>query len=208
MKKILSILLIASVFLTMGQICYADDTGIMIIGGNDGEAQTVNLDDFKVGDTAEIDGYGEVCLSFTDWCNRIGKYSSSTYYYYGWGGEDYYEADSEAKYLLLWVHILNTGKASHDFYKDFNEIICTYDDEYQFGGWVRQFVEIKDNGESMLVLNNTEGSTPVGMLYSSNYGVVITLPLAVYNGVTKEGKPLTVSFKLGENEFTYIWRDR
>lgn len=208
MKKILSMLLIASIFLITGQVCYADDTGIMIIGGNEGEAETVSLDDFKIGDIAEIEGYGEVGLNTAYWTDSLPRYNTSTRYGFNdWIGLDYYESGPETKYLRLWLDVLNTSMTSHDFCKDFDKIICTYDDKYQFGGWVRQHDVIEDGKHSLFVLNNKEGGTPVGVMYRGEYSVVITLPRDVYTRVTEEGKPLTVTFNLGENEFTYIWRD-
>ena len=210
MKKIFSVLLVLSMLL-IASVALAEDTGIQIIGGPEAEAEVVSLDDFKVGDIAEIAGYGEVTLNSAYWVSSLPKYDSVTYYS-DWDGKwwesAFYESGDEAIYLRLVFDILNTQKESYNFYDDFSEIICTYDDEYQFGGWVRQHIIIEDSGKQLHTLSASDVGWPIGMMYRGQYSVVVTLPLDVYTRVMEQDKPLTVSFKLGENEFTYIWREK
>ena len=189
MKKIFSILLVLFMLLT-ASAALAEDIGIQIIGGPEAEQETVCLDDFKVGDTAVIDGYGEIGFVNARWTDFINGQ-----------GQNSYNAQKGAIYLQLQFDILNTHRGQYNYYDDFSEIICTYDSDYQFGGWLREHV---NNSEDVLLWEE-EGS-PVDMMYRGKYSVVVTLPMDVYTRVTEEGKPLTVSFKLGENEFTYIWR--
>ena len=137
MKKLISMILVLLIFLTVS-VALAEDTGIQIIGGPETEAAVVSLDDFKVGDTVKIEGYGEVTLTASSWANRIEKYDEdnwvTTYKGWNWGGVQYYDAGTEAIYLRLQLDILNTQKEPFNYYDGFADIICTYDNEYQFGG--------------------------------------------------------------------------
>lgn len=113
MKELISMILVLLIFLTVS-VALAEDTGIQIIGGPETEAAVVSLDDFKVGDTVKIEGYGEVTLTASSWANRIEKYDEdnwvTTYKGWNWGGVQYYDAGTEAIYLRLQLDILNTQK--------------------------------------------------------------------------------------------------
>lgn len=79
----------------------ASDTGIMIIGGPDSTASdAVDLDDMKVNQTVDIDGFGEVTIVKADWADQIGANR-------GWHT---FSSGAEAEYLYIDVRILNTQK--------------------------------------------------------------------------------------------------
>ena len=121
-----------------------------------------------------------------------------------WENATIYEPDLDAKFLQMEFDILNTQKEPFNFSEDFSDIICTYDDEYQFGGWVRELVVMPDESEA---LSDKADGSPVNIMYRREYSIVVTLPTDVCSRVRKQGKPLTVSFMLGDSEFTYIWRE-
>lgn len=212
MKTFILTLMVMVMLLGMGANCLADDTGIMIIGGPEVEAEVVSLDDFKVGDVVDIEGYCEIELTNVTWNGVLLKYDKDMYFdtWSGyWEKLELYDPGDDAKYFRLRFNILNTQKEAHDFCEDFQDIVCTYDEEYQFGGWVRQNTTIKSEGRVLEhVLYPSGGGYPIGSMYRGEYSVVVTLPYDVYERVTERGKPLSVNFKLGENEITYIWRER
>lgn len=188
MKKIIALLL---TLLVVGSCmaALAEDTGIQIIGGNDKPAEAVNLDNMKVGETAKIEGFGEVTITFADWRNSI---KTSVW-------NDYWNSGSEAEYLYLKIRILNTQKKAQNYLNMFGDVVCEFDDGFQFAGWYRQREEDTDDGN--LYKSSTDGYD-ISPLYAGQYGVIVTLP----NYVVDSKAPLSVTFKIGENEFTYHHR--
>jgi len=210
MKRIVSWMIVLMIF--AGMYAFADDTGIQLIGGPESEAEVVNLEDFKVGETAKIDGFGEVTFSAAEWCGKINKYDRETVFLDmlgKWNYLKFYESGTEASYLRLQFDILNIQKEPVDFYEKINDVICVYDEDYMFGGWTRQHVIIRDEGEELVTLNSTTTGSPIETFYRGQYSVVITLPNDVYQRVTdkKNPKPLSVTFMLGDNEVTYVYRE-
>lgn len=191
MKKIIALLL--ALLLVCCNLAFAwagDDTGIQIIaGGDDQPAETVNLDDMKVGETAKIEGFGEVTITYADWSNSI-KYNE------GWST---WKSGAEADYLYLKIRILNTQKKAQNYLNMFGDVVCEFDDGFQFAGWYRQRDEDTDDGH--LYEYSTDGYD-ISPLYAGQYGVIVTLP----NYVVDSKAPLSVTFKIGENEFTYHHR--
>ena len=56
MKKILSVLLVLSMLLS-ASAALAEGMGVQVIGGPEIETEPVALDDLKIGEEAEIEGY-------------------------------------------------------------------------------------------------------------------------------------------------------
>ena len=187
MKKYLSLMLLMSLLLSNGAACLAEDTGIQIICGPEAPAETVNLDDWKPGQTADIQGFGELTFVSAEFVNRIENWSM-----------DGIQSGGEADYLRLIVEILNTQTSEVDFYKLIDSGICTYDEIYQFGTWKRQYRSLNSDD----VFQTKDESYSISPLYRGKYIIVATLP----NDVVKSKKPLSITFKIGDSEFTYHHR--
>lgn len=191
MKKIIALLLALLLVCCNLTIAWAgDDTGIQIIGGKDEPAETVNLDDMKVGETAKIDGFGDITITAAEWKNKV---------QYDRGSGAYLGSGDEAEYLRLDVRILNTQKKAMNYLNMFGDVICDYGDGYQFSGWYRQ---LKEDAADAYAYNSSSDSYDIGVLYAGRYIVCVTLP----NSVANSKEPLSVTFKIGENEFTYHHR--
>ena len=190
MKKILSILLILSMLLAAAA-AFAEDTGIQVIGGPSAESTPVSLDDMKIGKTAKIDGFGDVTILSAEWRDEIA-------YYPGYAAT-YWASGAEAEYLYLKLRILNTQKSARDYAQEIHDIVCDFGDGYQFGGWFRQREDDTDDG---YLYKNEKDSYEIAPLYAGQYGVIVTLP----NLVVDSKEPLSVTFKIGDNEFTYHHR--
>lgn len=200
MKKIISLLLIL-ILLTAYSFCIAEDTGIQVIGGPEIETETVNLDDWKVGETAVIPGFGDITLLEADIFNEI------AYDIDAWGDYSYFDSGVEADYLYLKIDILNTQTNAYNYYKVINEVVCSYDDMYKFGGWVRQVRHQQMDtfyckGDYYLPYYKSSDTFDIQPMYRGQYIICVTIPNDVVNGKAA----LNVTFKIGENEFTYHHR--
>ena len=208
MKKEAVSLIVAFLFCILIIGANADDTGIIIIGGPETEQETVTMEDFKVGDTVEIPGFAKVTLEDVWWMGSAGKYNTVTKKVDG-----IYDSGDEAAYLCIYLDVLNAKKERFNIYNEISDIVCTYDDEYQFGGWVREVYF--DQGGSRVWRSMPEGRD-IEPMYRGMYCVVVTLPNDIFRNVQQiktddypdpgEPKPLQIEFKIGDNEFTYIWR--
>ena len=194
MKKILSLVL-AAVLLLGCSVTFAeggDDTGIQMIGGpEDDAAETVNLDDWKEGQTAEIPNFANITLVSVKFVDKI------DYDYFLGSGTAAFESGTQAEYLRIRMQLLNTKKAAFNFLNEFGDVICMYGDGYQFGGWKRQeFLWL--NNEDWYVYEEADQSHEIDSLYQGYFDVVVTLP----NYVVESKEPLSVTFTIGESEFT------
>lgn len=188
MKKFLSMLLILSMLLAAAA-AFAEDTGIQVIGGPSTEESTpVSLDDMKIGKTVKIDGFGDVTILSVEWRDYISK-----------SGGGYWDSGAEAEYLYIKLRILNTQKSARDYAQEFHDIVCDFGDGFQFGGWYRQRKSDTDDG---LLYYDAKASYEISPLYAGQYGVIVTLP----NFVMESKEPLSVTFHIGDNEFTYHHR--
>lgn len=186
MKKILLMLLILSMMLTA--TAFADDTGIQVIGGPSAESTPVSMDDMKIGKTVKIDGFGDVTILSAEWRDEI-----------AYGNDKSWYSGAEAEYLYLKLRILNTQKSAYDYAQVIHDIVCDFGDGYQFGGWYRQREDDTDSG---YLYKDEKKSYEIAPLYAGQYGVIVTLP----NLVVESKEPLSVTFKIGDNEFTYHHR--
>lgn len=212
MKKILLTLLVLTVLSTTS-VALAEDTGIQIIGGPESEGETVSLDDMLIGKTAHIEGFGDVTILSANIVDTI--YTDIDYSSWdgSWEFHKPIESGSKAEFLEIRIDILNTQKQSVVYFEEFGDIICDYGDGYQFGGWARQERTVVVDGYSgttyyqkespcTLPFFNADDSFPIDMLYTGNYLIAVTLP----NTVCESDEPLSVTFTIGDNEFTYYHR--
>ncbi len=193
MKKTAAILVL--LILLCQTVCLAEDTGIQIISGPEQEVQTVNMDDWKVDQTAVISGFAEITLR--DAAVVDGIENSDTRNSYSWRG---FSSGNEAEYLSLIVDVLNTQTNPVDFLKLIDNGICTFErdgQEYQFGMWYRQY----DAYDGFPYVKKDDGFA-IEPMYRGKYIIVATLP----NDVISSKDPLSITFKIGENEFTYNHR--
>ena len=188
MKKFLSMLLILSMLLAAAA-AFAEDTGIQVIGGPSTEESTpVSLDDMKIGKTVKIDGFGDVTILSVEQRDKI-SYN---------GGWDSWNSGAEAEYLYIKLRILNTQKSARDYAQEFHDIVCDFGDGFQFGGWYRQ----REDDTNGYLYKDAKASYEISPLYAGQYGVIVTLP----NFVMESKEPLSVTFHIGDNEFTYHHR--
>ena len=185
MKKLISLILVILVLCSFSAVSFAEDTGIQMIGGPAAEeTETVNMDDIKVGDVASIPGFAQVTILKAGFADSFLA-----------DNQKYFKSDTEADYLYVLLEILNTQYVPVDFYKKISDdIVCNFGDGYQFGGWKRQYT--RPDGYPYA---DKEKSFEINPLYTGVYMVVVTLP----NAVVASKEPLSVTFKIGENEFTY-----
>ena len=194
MKRLLVLTLALLLFVT--GIGLADDTGIQIIGGPEEDAaETVNLDDIKADDKVSISGFGDVTIRSAGFQDTI-----TTRYGHGYGGInviDQIESGNQSEFYIINFRILNTQKESVDFTKRIGNIACNFGDDYQFGGWYRQRHQEPD--EYWPAYDSSETSYKIRTLYEGRYVIAVTLP----NHVRDSKEPLSITFKLGDSEFTY-----
>lgn len=189
MKKLVAMMAVLVILGSM--VCYAEDTGIQIISGPLQEEETVNLDDWKVDETAVIPGFGEITFFYADVKDGLYDFEDSG---------TYWKSGEEAEYLRLVIDILNTQTKAVDFYKLIGDVICTYEREgqiYQFAGWYRQYASYNS-----YPYRSKDNSFAIEPMYRGKYLIVVTLPNDAING---KGS-LSVTFKIGDNEFTYHHR--
>ena len=188
MKKILSVLLVLSMlFASVGYALADDDTGVLMIGGPEDEAAgAVNLDDWKESETAEIPDFANITLVSVKFVDTI-DYNSGRYCF---------ESGVQAEYLRIRMHFLNTKKTAFNFLNVFGDVICNFGEGYQFGGWKRQ--EWLRNNKDWYVYQKADQSHELDPLYEGYFDVMVTLP----NYVVESKEPLSVTFTIGQSEFT------
>jgi hypothetical protein len=188
MKKILSLVL-AAVLLLGCSVTFAeggDDTGIQMIGGSqDDAAGAVNLDDWKESETAEIPDFANITLVSVKFQDKIEVDPWTRF-----------ESGAQAEYLRIRMHFLNTKKTAFNFLNVFGDVICNFGEGYQFGGWKRQ--EWLRNNKEWYVCEKAEDCSDIDPLYEGYFDVMVTLP----NYVVESKEPLSVTFTIGQSEFT------
>ena len=194
MKMFISTLLVLALVME----CFsamAEDTGVQVIGGPETEVNTVKLDDFKKDDKISIPGFAEITLCSIEYVDVI----ETSYTFWSSGGgyaPTKLESGSQAQYLVICLYILNTQKVPFNFKDVFGEVICEFDNDYQFGGWSRQERKIDDR--KWVMYPESDDSYAISSLYGGYFDIVVTLP----NYVVNEKKPLSVCFLIGDSEFT------
>ena len=177
-------LLLAAMLLVLAVSALADE-GVKLIGGPaEVGTESVSLDDLKLKADVEIPGYGIITaveFSFVDQFRR----------YDGDGRDGWSQSGENADYAMLTFNMLNKRTTAMDFMFDITGIVVTYDDVYQYEGWCYQ----RDYARSY----PTKKFYEISPMYECGFIIGCTLP----NAVVKDTKPLTLTFKLGENEITY-----
>ena len=206
MKKVLLFVVLA-VLMTVSTVI-AQDMGVQVIGPEIA-AQTVGLDDMKLGEGAEIDGWGTITLTdckYIDYLNqfRQGKHSVA-------GNWDRFESGLEADYLLIQADILNTTKSEKDYLSDV-EVKVVFDDDVEYAGWYWQYnwdngtkntdwAELNGIQNKEFVITKADQFN-IGPYYTGHYCFGCTLP----NAVVSSKKPLRMEITMDGNELTYYIR--
>lgn len=205
MKKTI-LMILALLMLLTSSAALAADMGVQVIGGDMGAAQTVTLDDLKIDEAAEIEGFGTLTLTdckFVDLLHQYKKGKTTVE-----GNWNRFSSGVEADYLIVQANILNTTSAEMDYLKNC-EVKVVFDDNAEFAGWCYQYNW--DNGtknrewDELNGIQNKEfvidvaDQFAIGGWYEGHFCFGCTLPNAVVNGK----QPLRVEIKLGGNEITH-----
>lgn len=236
MKKILSMLLVFSLLLGCST-AMAEDLGVQIIGDPNANSGTepLSFDDIKVGKDYRIDSYSvitpisfEFVDIFAQWKDGMPSTKKGSTYrdrnvvycenpsdgeYHKYVTEcGWKESGTEAEFAWLKIDILNIKKVDVNFMGDIT-VKVVYDDEYEYGGWVRQFDFDLNNTTlyrydfqttiGMPVCMGSADEKPIGVMYTGHYVCGCTLPNFVVND---KKSSLKMVIDIGGNELTYIIR--
>lgn len=208
MKKILSALLVLT--LLFGCSGALAEMGVQVIGGSQAETEPVSLDDLKLEESAQVDGWGTITLTSCKFENTLYQYKQGKHSVAGnW---NMFDSGAEADYLVLKADILNSTKTERDYLASV-EVKVVFDDDVEYAGWFWQYNwdnEIKDydwnelNGiqNKMFVIDKAD-QFPIGPYYEGHYCFGCTLPNAVVNGK----QPLRMEIVIDGNEITYNIRN-
>lgn len=183
MKKSLLFVVLA-VLLTVSSV-FAQDMGIQIISGSSAAAETVNLDDLKIGTEAEIDGFGIIKFTDFQFLNSFWRKNDGTI-----------SSGKEADYAILWADLTNTTFSAKN-YLDGAEVKIFFDDSYEFGGWSYQR-DLNWSGAKEDVIRKSD-QFAIDPFYQGHYIFGSTLP----NFVVSSTAPLKMVITLDGNELTY-----
>ncbi len=210
MKRILSTLLVLSMLLSYSAAMA--ELGVQIIGGPDMESEPVSLDDVKVGDVVDIDGYATIEFKEYVVKDKLGYYFAGKNAPYGNYPNYYYQSGSDAEFIALFVDLTNLSTKDKNFLTEC-EVQVIFDDKYIYGGWA--FQQNYNNNSANGWYDNETGADrneqnkkwvidssdvfAVGQMYTGHYVFGCTLPNAVINSK----KPLRMVITLDGNEITY-----
>ena len=94
MKKIFSIFIILATLLSF-PVAYADNMGVQVVSGADTDALTASLDDIKLNEEVEIEGYAIILPNEYSFEDRLGYYRAG--YKSPLNSHDYYESGKDAE---------------------------------------------------------------------------------------------------------------
>ncbi len=195
MKRILALLLTV-LLLSIQAVSLAE--GVIVLETPESKMQDIiDLSDIKNGQTLVINGYGEITFFDEGWHNEYGFFNVP-----GYNSRAYrYTATNTSEYYVLRVRILNTKYSAYNFQKDFSNVECRYGEGYKFGGVIEELsYRDSDFNSEFNMEYGTELSTDVLPLYQRDYAIIVTLPDVVKE---RTAEPLSISFTIGENEFTF-----
>lgn len=228
MKKLIAMLLMLALMCCGAAL--AEDLGVQVIGGE--ENAPLMLDDIQLGLTYQLEGYARVKpveFCFVDYFaqfnkdadrNAVDDYNkdNSKVYYedkalkgdwaYAYKQASWKDSGSTADFLWLKIDVVNRQKVAVPFMDEMT-VKVVYDDEYEFGGWIRQINYDYNTicyrygsstvGGSTVVLDR-DNQESIGMMYTGTYIIGCTIPNMVVEDKTS---PLRIEFTIGENEMTY-----
>ena len=192
MKRLLMILVLVLLALPIA-FASAAELGVQVIGGNEQELQSAQLDDVKINTPIDVPGFGTITIT------EFQYQDSFLYIDKGWDSRGFsgtFKSGVEAEFATLRVDILNTNLTSIDYINaNGAEVTVTYNDSYQLSGWVYQYNYDVDKAVAR------KGFTKeIEPFYVGHYMFGCTLP----NALAEDKKlPLEMLIKIGEVEITY-----
>lgn len=232
MKKIFALILMVMIMASL-TAANAEDLGVQIIGGpNMNNNEPLSFDDIKMEKKYKIDGYATVTPISFEFVNMFAQwndgqagsattnnYRDSSVVYIenpSDGNWHYYlkncgfrESGNEADFAWLKIDVLNLKKIDASYLGEIT-VKVVYDEEYEYGGWVRQFYFDYNNTEIFRynyqtaigwpACMGTADEKPIGMMYSGHYVCGCTLPNFV---IADKSAPLRMIINIGGNELTY-----
>ncbi len=195
MKKVLALLL-SFLLLSINAVSLAE---VIILESPEMHLdESVDLSDIKDGQTVVIDGYGELTFYDDGWNDKYGFYSTPGIFVR-------YSASNTSEYYVIRVRILNTKREAYNFREDFGDVVCSFGDDYKFGGFVEELSYRYDDYSSEYNMQDGTGlSTEVDSLYQRDYAVIVTLPNVVKE---RDTEPLSITFTINGDEVTFIVRE-
>lgn len=195
MKKMLSMML-ALLMMLSASAALANNMSVQIIGGPEMEAQSVSLDDVKIGSMVEIENYAQITPTHFSFADILYVYEEGSRMYV-----ETYQSGAEAQYALLRMDCLNCTITSRDYLASC-EVKAVYDDVFEYKGWVYQH-----NWDYKAGNLTTPEEAPVNPadvfaiepMYNGHYTFGCTLPNAVVEGKA----PLKLIITMDGNEITY-----
>ena len=185
MKKLLLVVLVLAMVLG-SSAALAENMGVKVIGGPETETEPVSLDDLKLGEEAEIDGYALIKPLRFSWEDILDYISPGVV-------QSRFQSGSDAQYACLVTDITNTQFESRNFLTD-----CTvkviFDDMYEYAGWFYQYQK-----DSTKVLYDSNDFFSIDPLFAGHYVFGATLP----NLVVESDKSLAMVIIIDGNEITY-----
>lgn len=219
------------VLLALATAAGAEDLAITVLGGANTEMETVSLDDMKVEGEYFIDGYASITVKsfsvvdcFAQYAKgqagnndiqfqgnikgntvRVACDTKDTGNYFS--QMSWKDSGTSADFLWLVMDITNMQKTDISFMQEAS-VKVVFDDDYEFGGWVRQFNYdyntfvhryVWDKPFASPAVIDPLDEEPIDMLYTGSYAFGCTVPMYVL----ESKKPLRMEIVLGDNELTY-----
>lgn len=233
MKKLWILLAALSLLVCFG--ASADDLDCHPVEGDTPAYTPAYLDDVELGTTYEIPWYGRltpVSFEFVDrfvqyeagcvgQTERVGRDTGNLLRYSEPGGGLYSTYYTKIKWMLsgedadfayFVFDIVNLQRGEHSYMPEI-KVVAVFDNQYEFGGWVRQFDNEYEVGgavfwdETRYVMCDPAiqrgDEIPIGMLGTGHFIIGCTLP----NMVVKGTEPLRLEVTIGEHFLVYNIRD-
>lgn len=233
MKKFIALLLVTLFICAAASVC-AEDLGIQRIDGNIIAEETLSLDNLKLGESYEIEGYAIVkplefffVDSFPEYlAGKAGNYSeegsaftdsTKVWYRNNINNLPYYltnakwqDSGETAEFAILKMDLINLQKEDMDFMAQAT-VKVSYTDEYEFAGWVRQinldYVTKAWRQDYKKEYIRSVTITPADEEeVKTLYAGTYLFGCTLPNEVVNSMSTLKITINLGENEMTYIIR--
>ena len=188
MKQLLCLALALIMLCSLSEAAFASEFGVQVINGPEAEEEPVSLDDIKIEEPVEVDGYGIVTVKGFDFRDKFYRYRQGKY-----DAESIKSGDG-ADFAMLNVSIINTALKSRSFAREC-EVKAVFDEVYEYAGW---FMEAQPYKEGWYGLNEADYA-PVDPLYEGFY----IFGCAVPNYVVNSTKPLQLIITVDGNEIIY-----
>ncbi|RKJ51753.1 YARHG domain-containing protein [bacterium 1XD42-54] len=141
------------------------------------EADATAVGDLKIGDTVEIDGFGELTvLSF--------EFADTFQHLYD-GMNKIQMSGDDADYAILKIRVLNTTTSKKKYLNDFS-VKMKSDEKYGYQGWAFQYETDSENENAVIAMDVSEaeqkGLREIESLCEGYYMFGCTLPQEIVTG--------------------------